>query len=164
MDSSKKKQVYGLLGWLFVSFIAASFGAAASINAKTFYSHLTLPAWAPPSNVFGPVWTCLYTLMGISAWLVWRTEGFRPNRTALSLFVLQLIINAFWSWLFFGWHQGALAFSDILLLWILIAATLVQFWRVRVLAGALLIPYLLWVSFAAFLNYFVWQMNPAALA
>ena len=101
--------------------------------------------------------------MGIAAWLVWRTGGFGPNRQALILFMLQLAFNALWSWLFFAWHLGFWAFVDIMVLWILIAATLVSFWRVRPLAGALLVPYLLWVSFASALNYSLWQLNPLVL-
>jgi tryptophan-rich sensory protein len=101
--------------------------------------------------------------MGIAAWLVWRAGGFRAARTALGLFLVQLVLNALWSWLFFGWHLGALAFADIVLLWVLIVATLVAFWRIRALAGALLIPYLLWVGFASMLNYSVWQLNPRIL-
>jgi tryptophan-rich sensory protein len=79
------------------------------------------------------------------------------------LFLVQLALNALWSWLFFGWHRGALALADILLLWALIVATLISFWRIRPLAGALLVPYLLWVSFASVLNYSVWQLNPGVL-
>jgi len=101
--------------------------------------------------------------MGIAAWLVWRTGGFRASRSALTLFLVQLAVNALWSWLFFAWHRGGLAFADIVLLWLLIVATIVSFWRVRPLAGALLIPYLLWVSFAAALNFSVWQLNPRVL-
>src|SRR3546814_1334061 len=97
--------------------------------------------------------------MAIAAWLVWRRGGVRENRNALSLFLLQLALNALWSWLFFAWHLGGLAFAEIVVLWVLIVATLVSFWRVRPLAGALLIPYLLWVSFAVALNYSVWQLN-----
>ena len=81
----------------------------------------------------------------------------------LPLFLVQLAVNALWSWLFFAWHRGALAFADIVLLWLLIIATLASFWRVRPLAGAFLIPYLLWVSFAAALNFSVWQLNPQVL-
>jgi tryptophan-rich sensory protein len=113
--------------------------------------------------VFGPVWTVLYALMGIAAWLVWRNGGFGAAPTALTLFLVQLGFNALWSWLFFGWNRGAWAFADILLLWALILATLIAFWRIRPLAGVLLLPYLVWVSFAAVLNYFVWQLNPQIL-
>ena len=160
---SKPKQIVGLLAWLAVSFVASGIGAVASIRAVSFYGQLVQPSWAPPSSVFGPVWTILYALMGIAAWLVWRAGGFRANRSALTLFLVQLAVNALWSWLFFAWYRGALAFADIVLLWLLIIATLVSFWRVRPLAGALLIPYLLWVSFAAALNFSVWQLNPQVL-
>lgn len=156
---SKPKQIVGLLAWLAVGFVASGIGAVASIRAATFYGQLVQPSWAPPSVVFGPVWTTLYALMAIAAWLVWRADGFRANRSALTLFLVQLGVNALWSWLFFAWHRGALAFADIVLLWLLIIATLVVFWRVRPLAGGLLIPYLLWVSFAAALNFSVWQLN-----
>ena len=160
---SKQKQILGLVGWLLVSFAASAVGAVASIQAKSFYSQLVQPSWAPPPGIFGPVWTALYTLMGIAAWMVWRSGGFRPNRQALTLFLLQLAFNALWSWLFFAWYLGALALADIAVLWILIVATLVSFWRVRPLAGALLIPYLLWVSYASALNYSLWQLNPKVL-
>ena len=159
----KNKQFIGLLAWLTASFIAAAIGAAASIQAGSFYSQLVRPDWAPPPDIFGPVWTVLYALMGIAAWLVWRIGGFRAARTALTLFLVQLAVNALWSWLFFGWHLGALAFVDILVLWVLIVSTMVAFWRISPLAGALLVPYLLWVSFAAALNFSVWQLNPQLL-
>lgn len=159
----RQKQILGLIGWLAVSFAASGVGAIASLTAGEFYTQLVRPDWAPPPSVFGPVWTVLYALMGVAAWLVWRRGGFGANRTALVLFLAQLSLNALWSWLFFAWHQGAWAFADILLLWVLIVATLVAFWRVRVLAGVLFVPYLLWVGFAAALNYSVWRLNPQML-
>jgi tryptophan-rich sensory protein len=157
------KEIIGLLGWLLLSFAAAAIGSIASIQAAAFYRQLAQPSWAPPSSVFGPVWSLLYALMGIAAWLVWREGGWRRQRGALGLFVLQLAVNALWSWLFFGWHRGALAFADIVLLWLLIVATVIGFWRVRPLAGALLLPYLAWVGFATALNYAVWHLNPSTL-
>lgn len=160
---SKIEQLLGLLGWLVGSYIAAAIGSVASLQAGSFYTQLVRPSWAPPAEVFGPVWTVLYALMGIAAWLVWRAGGFRAARTALVLFGIQLAFNALWSWLFFGWHRGASAFADIALLWALIVATLITFWRIRPLAGGLLIPYLLWISFAAVLNYSVWMLNPQLL-
>jgi len=153
----------GLAGWLVVTAIAAVAGGAASVNARTYYAALVQPAWAPPGWLFGPVWTTLYVLMGVAAWMVWRVGGFGAARAALSLYLVQLVLNALWTWLFFAWHRGALAFAEIVLLWIVIAATLAAFWRVRPLAGALLVPYLLWVSFASALNYAVWQLNPERL-
>lgn len=160
---STQKQTLGLLGWLAVSFAASAVGAVASIQASAFYGQLAQPDWAPPAAVFGPVWTTLYALMGIAAWLVWRLGGVQRQRWALMLFLVQLAVNALWSWVFFVWHQGALGFFNILLLIVLVAGTLVGFWRVQRLAGALLIPYLLWISFAAALNYSVWQLNPQVL-
>ena len=163
MTLPKNKQVIGLVFWLTISFLAAAIGGAASIQAAPFYMQLVRPAWAPPPGVFGPVWSILYALMGIAAWLVWRVGGFRAARAALTLFLAQIALNALWSWLFFGWRQGALSFADIVLLWVLVAATVVAFWRSSPLAAALLVPYLLWISFAAPLNYAVWQLNPRLL-
>ncbi len=102
--------------------------------------------------------------MAIAAWLVWQAREVRVKRVALLFFLSQLILNALWSWLFFRWRQGAAAFLDILCLWALIAVTLILFWRIRPLAGALLIPYLLWVTFASVLNYAIWRLNPSLLA
>jgi tryptophan-rich sensory protein len=153
----------GLIGWFIASFAISAVGAIASIEARSFYAGLVQPEWAPPGWVFGPVWTLLFALMAIAAWLVWRKGGFHAHRIALSLFITQLLFNALWSWLFFAWRLGGPAFADILLLWGLILATLIAFWHVQRLAGILLVPYLLWVSFAAFLNYALWQLNPALL-
>jgi benzodiazapine receptor len=160
---TRMQQVRGLIGWLLLSFVVAAIGGWASAHAATFYGHLTQPAWAPPAWLFGPVWSLLYALMGIAAWLVWRVGGFAAARRALTLFLIQLAVNALWSWLFFAWHLGALAFVDIVLLWLLIVATVVAFWRIRPLAGALLLPYLAWVSFASALNFAVWHFNPSVL-
>ncbi|MCF8024976.1 MAG: tryptophan-rich sensory protein [Desulfobacteraceae bacterium] len=156
--------IIGIVAWLVITFIAAAVGGAGSINAESFYKQILLPEWAPPSSLFGPVWTVLYALMGISAWLVWRVEGFLAARGPLTLFLIQLALNALWSWLFFAWHLGGLSFANILLLWVFIVATLISFWRVRAIAGALLVPYLLWVSFATALNYSIWKLNPGILS
>lgn len=160
---TKKQQIIGLIAWLAVSFIAAAIGSAATLRAGSFYTDLIRPEWAPPAAIFGPVWTALYILMAIAAWLVWRTGGFNAARNALVLFLVQLMFNALWSWLFFGWQMGAAAFVEVVLLWVLIAATLIAFWRIRPFAGILLLPYLAWVSFATALTYSVWQMNPQVL-
>ncbi len=159
IDSSRLAPVFGLFLWVAICFLVAAIGAAATLQAGSIYVELIRPAWSPPASVFGPVWTALYALMAIAAWLVWLARQSRFAQVALVFFMLQLILNALWSWLFFGWNQRALAFLDILLLWVLIVATLVAFWRVRPLAGALLIPYLLWVTFASALNYSIWQLN-----
>jgi translocator protein len=157
------KKIFGLVGWLLLSFVAAAVGALASIQARTFYELQAKPDWAPPAGIFGPAWTVLYAMMGIAAWLVWRRGGWAAQRLPLMLFVAQLVLNAAWSWLFFVWRIGGAAFGDIVLLWLLIAATLACFWRVRMVAGALLIPYLAWVGFAAALNYSLWRLNPQTL-
>lgn len=158
------KQILGLLAWLTVTFAAAAIGGIASSNAGAFYQQLTRPGWAPPAWLFAPVWSMLYLLMGIAAWLVWRVAGVRSAGTALSLFLIQLAANALWTWLFFAWQRGVLAFAEILILWVLILGTVVALWRVRPLAGALLLPYLAWVAFAAALTYALWQLNPQILA
>jgi translocator protein len=104
--SPMQKQLVGLAGWLAVSFAAAALGGFASANAGDFYQQLTCPPWAPPTWLFAPAWTLLYLLMGVVAWLVCRERGFRQARTALSLFLIQLAVNALWIWLFFVWRQG----------------------------------------------------------
>jgi benzodiazapine receptor len=105
----------------------------------------------------------LYLLMAIAAWLVWKDRGFAGAKLELGIFLAQLAVNAVWSWLFFAWNSGLWSFVDITLLWVLIAATIVLFWRVKPLAGALLLPYFAWVSFAAVLNYTIWNANPTLL-
>jgi tryptophan-rich sensory protein len=162
-SQSTIKQFIGLIAWLVICFSASAIGAIASIQAKSFYSQLVQPEWAPPAWLFGPAWTVLYALIAISAWLVWRSGGLYSNRTALTVFFIQLALNALWSWLFFTWQLGELAFAEIMFLWVFIVATLVSFWRVRPFAGVFLVPYLLWVSFAAVLNYSLWQLNPLLL-
>src|SRR5512135_2216504 len=161
---SVSRQAIGLLGWLALTFSAAAIGAIASVNAGAFYAELTGPSWAPPGWLFGPVWSILYALMGVSAWLVWRARGFSGARNAYVLFVAQLAANALWSWLFFAWHRGGLAFAEVLILWCLIVVTLVAFRRISALAAALLLPYLGWVTFASALTFTVWRLNPARLS
>lgn len=157
------RQSIGLVAWLLLAFTAFAIGAVASVQARSFYAQLAQPAWAPPGWIFGPVWTVLYALMGVAAWFVWRSGGFRANRAALGSFLGQLALNALWSWLFFTWHLGGWALANISALLVALSITLVLFWRARPIAGALLIPYLLWVAFACALNYSVWQMNPQIL-
>ena len=162
-DRLVSRQILGLTGWLAVTSIAAVVGAFASVQAASFYGDLTRPSWAPPASWFGPVWSVLYVLMALAAWVVWRVPLEIRTRTPLVLFLVQLVANALWSWLFFAWRLGGLAFTDIVILLALIVATLFSFWRVNRLAGALLLPYVCWVSFAAALNWSVWQSNPALL-
>lgn len=163
MVRTRLNDIMGLIGWIVLCFAAAAAGGRASIESGVFYQQLLRPAWAPPAWLFGPVWTLLYAMMAVAAWLVWRNRGFSGARIALLLFIVQLVINALWTWIFFVWKQGAWAFVEIVVLWLLIAATLYVFLRVRPLAGMLLLPYLAWVTFAAFLTFSVWRMNPGLL-
>jgi tryptophan-rich sensory protein len=157
------QHIFSLVVWIAVSAAAGVVGAIASIDAATFYSQLERPSWAPPAWLFGPVWTVLYLLMGIAAWLVWRRRETQRVGTPLALFIAQLAANALWSWLFFAWHRGAWAFADIVALLVLVAATVVAFARVRRAAGVLMVPYLAWLAYAGVLNLWVWRANPALL-
>lgn len=162
--NSPPAQALALVGWLALTGAAAALGGIASADAPAFYAQLSKPGWAPPAAVFGPVWTALYLLMAVSAWLVWRERDAHGGaRGALGFYLGQLVANALWSWLFFHWHQGALACLDILLLLALLAVTTLAFWRVSRLAAVLLLPYLAWVGFAAALTGVVWQRNPGLL-
>ena len=142
---------------------AAAAGGFASADAAHFYGQLVRPGWAPPAWLFAPVWTLLYVLMAIAAWLVWRARGWRGAPAALGVYTSQLVANALWTWLFFVWHRGAWAFGEIILLWILIVATMALFWRVSRLAAVLLLPYVTWVTFAAALTYAIWALNQQLL-
>jgi tryptophan-rich sensory protein len=152
-----------LLGWIALAQAAGVIGSIATFEARRFYDQLAQPAWAPPGGIIGPIWLVLYTLMGIAAWSVWSERGRQPTRRALTLFVVQLAVNAVWSWIFFAWHAGGIAFGWIVLLGALVLATLVAFWKIRPLAGALLLPYLGWLCFAGALNYTIWRANPMLL-
>jgi len=156
-------QGLGLLAWLAICFAAAGIGAAASVQAGSFYRELVRPEWAPPAGIFGPVWSILYGLMAVSAWWVWRSQAFATTRGALAVFLLQLIVNALWSWLFFSWHLGAWALVDISVLLVLIVVTMTLFWRISRGAALLLLPYLAWVAFATALNVAIWRLNPTLL-
>jgi len=156
-------QTMGLLVWLAIVSTAGAAGAIASTQAPEFYGQLVQPTWAPPASVFGPVWSVLYVLMGVAAWLVWRLHGWRDAGPALTLFMVQLVANALWSWLFFAWHQGAWATAEVMVLGLLVVATLFSFGKKSLFAGLLLIPYLAWVMFASVLTLRLWQLNPGML-
>ena len=158
------RQALGLAGWLTVSFIAGFIGAVASINAPEFYGELIRPEWGPPASVFGPVWSVLYALMAVAAWLVWQAPAGKARSVAIVLFTVQLVLNSLWSWLFFAWQRGDWALADIVILWALIVAMLLAFWRCNRWSAALIVPYLMWVSFATALNWAVWRLNPELLS
>jgi benzodiazapine receptor len=163
-DSSAPQAHWGALALLAGGTGAAAFLAAtASVRAGDFYQLLAKPAWAPPAQVFGPVWTVLYVLVALAAWLVVRARGWPRARPAMALYALQLVLNALWTWLFFRWRLGWLAFAEILALATLLLVITAEFWRARRLAGGLLLPYLLWVAYAAALTCAVWRRNPGVL-
>lgn len=153
--SEARFSIAPLVGFILLAFLAAL--PAAWIDSRTGYTALKLPEWAPPGGVFGPVWSILYLLMGISAWMVWQRRGWTGPMVP---WVVQLVLNALWTPVFFGLGQPGLALVVILLLWFAIAATVAVFARVAPGAAWLLAPYFAWVTFAAFLNEAIWRMNP----
>ncbi|MBK6290315.1 MAG: tryptophan-rich sensory protein [Candidatus Kapabacteria bacterium] len=157
------QQWLGLLFSLLLVFAAAAAGGLASASAGSFFMELDRPLWAPPAWLFGPAWTVLYLLMGVASWLVWRRGGFSDARLALTLYGVQLVLNGLWTWLFFVMRSGSLAFVEIIVLWILILATIIAFWRKNKLAGLMLVPYLIWVAYASALTFSLWQRNPSVL-
>lgn len=148
----------GLAFWLGLCFTSAYVGAR--FPADAWYEALLKPALTPPGWVFGPVWTILYFMMAVAAWQIWQRYGFAGAPWPLGLFLLQLGLNTLWTYLFFGLKNPGLAFLDILALWLAILATLLTFWQYHRPAGQLLLPYFLWVSFAAYLNLQFWRLNP----
>lgn len=140
-------------------------GAVGSIftvsSVTTWFPGLVKPWFAPPNWLFGPVWTTLYVLMGVALYLVWL-EGWKKIqvREAAYLFLIHLVVNAAWSGLFFGLQSPLAGFLCIIVLWSLILALVLKFYRIRPVAAYLLIPYLAWVSFASVLNFAIWQLNP----
>lgn len=162
MGSGKLREVVRLIVSIVVCQLAGGIGAIfTSASIPTWYASLNKPVFNPPNVVFFPVWTTLYTLMGIAAFLVWR-KGLheRPVRVALGIFAVQLVLNTSWSIIFFGLQSLFVALIVIVFLWVVILVNIVTFWRISKAAGALLIPYILWVSFATLLNYSVWMLNP----
>lgn len=134
-------------------------GLATARGVQEWYPGLAKPPFNPPDWVFGPVWTVLYLMMGVAAWLVWRRADEARVGTPLVLFAAQLLLNGLWSVLFFGLRSPGVAAVEILLLWIAIVLTIRSFRRVSVPAALLLVPYWAWVSFAAVLNISIWMLN-----
>ena len=155
--AKKSKPKFNLVKLIFCILITEGAGIVGSIftmpSVRTWYQTLVKPSFNPPSWVFGPVWTVLFLLMGIALYLVWT------KKNNLFWFWIQLFLNILWSIFFFGLHSPLLAFYEIFLLWIAIIITIVKFWSYNKKAGILLLPYLLWVSFASFLNLTIAQLN-----
>ena len=156
--SSPRPAWPGLALWLLACFAAPMLASWARPDG--WYAALAKPAWNPPGWLFGPVWTVLYVLMGVAAWMVWRRGGWRTQRRPLSWFVAQLVLNTLWTPLFFGCHRIDLALLDIVVLWGAIVATIAAFWPVHRPAALLLAPYLAWVTFATVLTGTIWRLNP----
>lgn len=156
------KDILRLIAACAISLSAGAIGSLAVGRGgfQSWYAAIEKPSFTPPAWVFGPVWTTLYILMGVAAFLVWRRGlGSRAVRAALGWFLGQLVLNAVWSPVFFGWHRIGLAMVVVVLLWAAIVVTMYRFSRVSGVAAALLAPYLLWVSFAAVLNASIWWLN-----
>ena len=152
--------LYDTLGFLaFLAVCAATAATGARFRPGPWYEGLEKPSWTPPNWIFAPVWTVLYVMIAVAGFLVWAQSGTAAVAPPLIVYGLQLVLNALWSYLFFGLRRPDLAFADILVLWLVVLATILLFFPVAAIAGWLLIPYLLWVSFAVALNYSVWQLN-----
>lgn len=139
--------------------VASGIGGLASTSSPEDYARLQQPSWAPPSWVFGPVWTLLYLMMAVAAWLVWRSGPWSQTRPALTAYAVQLVLNAVWTPLFFGLGWRGIAFAELSVLCVVLITTIVLFLRRSTVAGWLLVPYLAWTTFALCLNFAVWQLN-----
>ena len=159
--SARSKDILTLVVLVLICQAAGGIGGLfTATSVGTWYAGLRKPPYNPPGWIFGPVWTVLYALMGVAAWLVVR-RGWDSVavKAALAAFVAQLVLNMLWSAVFFGMRSPGIAFIELLGLWVAILVTIRLFWRVSPTAGALLVPYVLWVSFAAVLNYSIWRLN-----
>ena len=148
---------FGLIAWLALVFAASL--ASVFVSTDGWYAELNKPGWNPPNWIFGPVWTVLYIMMAVAAWRVWLQGGWKEQRAPLTLFLVQWSLNALWTPLFFGLHLLGWAFVEIIILLLFILLTIRAFWPVARVAAVLLVPYALWVTFAAVLNFTIWRMN-----
>jgi tryptophan-rich sensory protein len=153
-----KKITILLLFILIPLLIGAGSSVLVTQNQAQTYANLIQPNFAPPSWLFGPVWTFLYICMGVASWLVWKSNN-KSKKTALIIYSAQLILNFFWTGIFFGLGQFGWALVELIILWILILINCILFWRIKTWAGILFLPYILWASFAGILNFFIWRLN-----
>jgi len=157
---SKKINWGRLIFSIILAQLAGIIGSLATTpNIATWYSTIIKPSFSPPNYLFGPVWIILYTLIGIAFYLVWQSTNSDKKRIAMKLFIIQLILNSLWSIIFFRFHNIPFAFIEIIFLWLAIIGTTIYFFKVSKPAGWILIPYLLWVTFAAILNYSIMILN-----
>ena len=153
-------QAIGLVVAVVVCYGAALLGNLATMpQIPTWYAGIAKPSWTPPDWLFGPVWSLLYAMMAVAAWLIWRQSDWKTAKSPLLWFAAQLILNSLWSILFFGMQKPAWSMVEVFFLWLAILMTVRAFWPVSRVAAGLLIPYLLWVSFASVLNVAIWQLN-----
>jgi benzodiazapine receptor len=151
-----------LLGCIsFCLFIGGLGGLATTEEVNTWYLLINKPEWNPPNWVFAPVWTTLYALMGAALYLVWQQQNVKPihKKIGIAIFIVQLLLNFLWSFIFFKWHAMGWAVIEIAFLWLAIVLTIVMFYKVQKLAAWILLPYLAWVSFATFLTFTLWRLN-----
>ncbi len=150
-----------LAAFVALTFSAAAIGSAFTARSvRNWYPTLRKPPGTPPASYFGPMWTVLYFLMTLAAWNIWRIgDGWSGGSPAITIYLIQLALNALWSAIFFGLRSPVLAFAEIILLWTTILATVISFWRISPVSGALLVPYLAWVTYAAYLNVGIWRLN-----
>lgn len=157
---SISRQIVWLLLYVAVCFVAAGLGGLATASSMAdWYPTLEKPAWTPPAWVFGPVWSALYLMMAVAAWLVWRRDGWPAASTPLVWFAIQLAFNVGWSVIFFGLRSPGFALIEIIFLWLAIAITTKLFWSRSRVAAALMAPYLAWSTFAVFLNLAIYRLN-----
>jgi tryptophan-rich sensory protein len=158
--TSRARNLFALLGWVLLCFAVAGVGSRfTTASLRDWYPGLRKPALTPPGWIFGPVWSALYVMMAVAAWLVWRRRDRRGARSALGIFVFQLAVNAAWSPLFFGLRSPLAGMLDIAVLWCAIVAAAVAFSKIDRLAAWLLAPYLAWINFAGYLNVAIWRLN-----
>jgi tryptophan-rich sensory protein len=161
MQGFRLREVPMLIGSILIPLVIGYIGAIVTLpQISTWYSSLSKPWWSPPNWLFGPIWTTLYLLMGIALFLVWR-EGLhrRDVRFAILIFGVQLVINLLWSVVFFSFHALFGSFILVMLLWLAILANIIAFLIISKWAGLLLVPYIVWVSIASYLNYSVYLLN-----
>ncbi len=145
---------------VFILACAAAAAPGMAFRPGAWYRRLNKPSWRPPDWLFGPVWLVLYIMIAISGWLVWRSAGLEGAAVALTVYVVQLVLNGLWSVIFFGLRRPDLAFAEIICLWLSILATIAAFYSLNATAAYMLIPYAAWASFAAILNFKIWRLNP----
>lgn len=157
----ERRDVISLVVALVIPLVVGGIGGFATTSSLSdWYRVIERPSWTPPDWIFGPVWTFLYLVIGVASWLVWRQGWDSPGvRGALSLFGVQLILNLLWSVIFFGLRSPSWALLEIVVLWVMILLTMVQFYRLNTIAGLLFVPYQLWVTFATALNAAIWWLN-----